>query len=141
MLELKTYQRDTLDAFSHWVEVLKEEQKASETTIEHLKQVSNIRDDVLDDIRNYPKTAWKKLAENSGVAESAGQYVDRKDGANRSIPHICFKVPTGGGKNVARCICLGTAPSAAGTDTLDCAEQGYLRSNKGCFVEQGTPLP
>ena len=24
MLELKTYQRDTLDAFSHWVEVLKE---------------------------------------------------------------------------------------------------------------------
>ena len=101
MLELKTYQRDTLDAFSNWLEVLKEERQTSETTIEHLKQVgSSISDDVLDDIRNYPKTAWRKLKENDGVAATAGEYVDRKDGANRPIPHICFKVPTGGGKTL-----------------------------------------
>ena len=101
MLELKIYQRDTLDAFSNWLEVLKEERQTSETTIEHLKQVgSSISDDVLDDIRNYPKTAWRKLAENDGVAATAGEYVDRKDGASRPIPHICFKVPTGGGKTL-----------------------------------------
>ena len=34
MLELKIYQRDTLDAFSNWVEVLKEERKTSETTVD-----------------------------------------------------------------------------------------------------------
>ena len=101
MLELKTYQRDTLDAFSNWLEVLKAEQQTSETTIAHLKQVgSSISDDVFNEVRNYPKTAWSKLAENDGVATTAGEYVDRKDGANRPIPHICFKVPTGGGKTL-----------------------------------------
>ena len=101
MLELKTYQRDTLEAFSNWLEVLNEERQASKTTIEHLEQAgSSIRDDFLDEIRNYPKTAWRKLKENDGVAATAGEYVDRKDGANRPIPHICFKVPTGGGKTL-----------------------------------------
>lgn len=101
MLELKTYQRDTLDAFSNYLEMLKEEQQTSETTIAQLKQVgSSISDDVFNEIGNYPKTAWSKLAENDGVATTAGEYVDRKDGANRPIPHICFKVPTGGGKTL-----------------------------------------
>ena len=101
MLELKTYQRDTLDAFSNWLEVLEEERQASEATIKHLKQVGgNISDDVFNEVRNYPKAAWRKLSENDGVAATAGEYVDRKDGANRPIPHICFKVPTGGGKTL-----------------------------------------
>ena len=101
MLELKTYQRDTLDAFGNYLEVLEEERQAAETTIAHLKQVgSRIRDDVFNEIRNYPKTAWNKLAENDGIAATAGEYVDRKDGADRPIPHICFKVPTGGGKTL-----------------------------------------
>ena len=101
MLELKTYQRDTLEAFSNWLEVLREERQVSKTTIEQLKQSgSSIRDDVLEQIGNYPKTAWKKLAENDDVAVTAGEYVDRKDGAHRPIPHICFKVPTGGGKTL-----------------------------------------
>ena len=41
MLELKIYQRDTLDAFSNYLEVLeKERQKASETrNLRNLKQV------------------------------------------------------------------------------------------------------
>ena len=50
--------------------------------------------------RNYPKTAWKKLKEEGGLAASAGEYIDRTDGAERPIPHICFKVPTGGGKTL-----------------------------------------
>ena len=101
MLELKTYQRDTLDAFSNYLEVLKEEQQISETTIAQLKQMGNsISDNVFNEVRNYPKTAWEKLSENGDVAATAGEYVDRKDGANRPIPHICFKVPTGGGKTL-----------------------------------------
>ena len=101
MLELKTYQRDTLDAFSNWLEVLKEAQDTLETQLEKLKEVGIDIDANLEaDIRNYPKTAWKKLSENDGVAVTAGEYVDRKDGANRPIPHVCFKVPTGGGKTL-----------------------------------------
>ncbi len=34
------------------------------------------------------------------MAASAGEYVSRTDDAGRPIPHICFKVPTGGGKTL-----------------------------------------
>ena len=101
MLELKIYQRDTLDAFNHWLEVIKEARNISETQIERFKEVGvDIDADLEADIRNYPKKAWEKLAKDGGVAATAGEYVDRKDGANRPIPHICFKVPTGGGKTL-----------------------------------------
>ena len=100
MLELKTYQRDTLDAFSNYLEVLKEAQNTSETQLEKLKEVGIDDADFEKDIRNYPKKAWEKLAKNGDIAVTAGEYVDRKDGAHRPIPHICFKVPTGGGKTL-----------------------------------------
>ena len=34
------------------------------------------------------------------MADGQAEYVDRTDDANRPIPHICFKVPTGGGKTL-----------------------------------------
>ena len=97
-MELKTYQLGALDAFSRWLEALNEAQSASESVIETLEQagVNNI----LAEIRNYPKTAWQSLKENGGVADGQAKYVDRTDDANRPIPHICFKVPTGGGKTL-----------------------------------------
>jgi type III restriction enzyme len=97
MLELKVYQRNALDAFTRWLEALEEAQSKSETAIEALKQAGV---DIPDEIRNYPKTAWQKLRENGGVANGQAEYVDRTDDANRPIPHICFKVPTGGGKTL-----------------------------------------
>ena len=97
MMELKMYQLRALDAFSHWLEVLKEAQNKSETTIRALKL---LKADIPDETRNYPKTAWEKLKDDGDVAVTAGKYVDRTDGINRPIPHICFKVPTGGGKTL-----------------------------------------
>ncbi len=41
-----------------------------------------------------------KFEQSDGVAPTAGDYVTRTDDANRPIPHICFKVPTGGGKTL-----------------------------------------
>ena len=40
------------------------------------------------------------MKQNDGIAPTAGDYVTRTDDANRPIPHICFKVPTGGGKTL-----------------------------------------
>ena len=96
-MELKTYQLHTLDTFSRWLDVLKETQIQSETAVQALKQAEV---DIPNEIRNYPKTAWEKLKSSGEVAGSAGEYVTRTDGADRPIPHICFKVPTGGGKTL-----------------------------------------
>ncbi len=96
-MELKTYQSRSLDAFTQWLEMLREARQQSEAAIEALNQTGL---DIPDAVRNYPKTAWEKLQKNGSVAHTAGGYVDRIDEANRPIPHICFKVPTGGGKTL-----------------------------------------
>lgn len=97
MMELKTYQLRALDAFSRWLEVLNAERDKSEKMIETLTQAGF---DITNDIRNYPQTVWDTLKKSEEVGATAGEYVNRTDGADRPIPHICFKVPTGGGKTL-----------------------------------------
>ena len=109
MMELKEYQRGALDAFSRWLETLEETQRDSETVIEALKKTP-VDVPIPDELRNYPKAAWKKLSETGGVAATAGEYVDRTDDADRPIPHICFKVPTGGGKTLLAAAALERLP-------------------------------
>ena len=97
MMELKTYQLRVLDAFSRWLEVLEVTQNESKAAIEAWPEAAG---EIPDAVRNYPLKAWEALKGEGGVAESAGEYVNRTDGAGRPIPHICFKVPTGGGKTL-----------------------------------------
>ena len=109
MMELKEYQRGVLNALTRWLETLEDTRRDSETIIEALRQ-TGIDTPIPDEFRNYPKAAWKKLKENGNVAATAGEYVDRTDDANRPIPHICFKVPTGGGKTLLAAAALEHLP-------------------------------
>ena len=99
MMELKTYQLRALDAFSRWLEVLEDTQNKSDAAVETLKE-QEVDISVINEARNYPKTAWNRLKQSGEVAASAGEYVPRTDDADRPIPHTCFKVPTGGGKTL-----------------------------------------
>ena len=40
------------------------------------------------------------MSQNGGVAAKAAKYISREDDAKRPIPHICLKMPTGGGKTL-----------------------------------------
>lgn len=97
MMELKHYQAATLETFSRWLENLRTAKSKSE---EAAVALQNIGQDVTDDIRNYPKAAWQKMKNAGEVATTARKYISRTDDAGRPIPHICFKVPTGGGKTL-----------------------------------------
>ena len=109
MLELKEYQRGALDALARWLETLENAQRDSETMVEALQRTP-IDVPIPDEFRNYPKTAWQTLKANGGVAATASEHVDRTDEANRPIPHICFKVPTGGGKTLLAAAALERLP-------------------------------
>ena len=109
MLELKKYQRGALDALARWLETLEKTQRELETMVEMFRQAPTDIP-IPDDLRNYPKAAWQKLKENDGVAATASEHVDRTDEANRPIPHICFKVPTGGGKTLLAAAALERLP-------------------------------
>ena len=96
-MELKEYQANALDAFAQWLNALQEARISSEDGITALETAGV---NIPPDIRDYPRTAWNNLKDAGGVADTAGDYVSRTDEANRPIPHICFKVPTGGGKTL-----------------------------------------
>lgn len=108
-MELKNYQRNALDAFTRWLETLENTEHELETTIAALQQ-SPVNSAIIDTLRNYPKNTWQNLRQNGGVAATAGEYVDRTDDADRPIPHICFKVPTGGGKTLLAAAALERVP-------------------------------
>ena len=109
MMELKEYQRGALNALVRWLETLENAQRDSETMVEALQRTP-IDVPIPDEFRNYPKTAWQTLKANGGVAATASEHVDRTDEANRPIPHICFKVPTGGGKTLLAAAALERLP-------------------------------
>ena len=109
MLELKEYQRGALEALTRWLEALEKTQRELETMIEMFRQAPTDIP-IPDELRNYPKAAWQKLKESGGVAVTASEHVDRTDEANRPIPHICFKVPTGGGKTLLAAAALERLP-------------------------------
>ena len=96
-MELKEYQTHTLDAFTRWRNELAAAQVRTEVAVSALQQVGA---DIPDDVRNYPKSAWQKLASAGEVAHSSRPYVERTASDGFPIPHICFKVPTGGGKTL-----------------------------------------
>ena len=97
MMELKTYQSRALDAFNRWLDALNSAREQSTAAIGSWPEAAGA---IPDAVKNYPRLAWEKLKKGGGTANSAAAYVDRTDEANRPIPHICFKVPTGGGKTL-----------------------------------------
>ena len=109
-MELKEYQAAALEAFCHWRDALVSAQKEAEIAIAALR---NAGVDTPDELRNSPKTAWQKLKQSGGVA-AAGEYVSRTDAAGRPIPHVCFKVPTGGGKTLLAAAALERLNRQAG---------------------------
>ena len=96
-MELKEYQADALHRFVLWMRALAVAEEQARTGREALR-VAEV--DVPEELDNYPRRAWQTLALEGGVARTAGEYVSRNDDAGRPIPHICFKVPTGGGKTL-----------------------------------------
>ena len=98
-MELKEYQANTLEAFAIWLDAVTSARLQSQTAIDALKQAGTVIT-IPDDLYDYPKAAWRELNRTGLIADTAGEYVSRTDDADRPIPHVCFKVPTGGGKTL-----------------------------------------
>ena len=110
-MELKEYQTRALDAFVRWREALESARLKSETAIDALRGVGA---DIPGDLLNYPKSAWQQLAGAGEVAHPELPYVERTAAAGYAIPHLCFKVPTGGGKTLLAAAALERLNRPAG---------------------------
>ena len=135
-MELKEYQIATLEAFVRWRDALAEARAKSDTAIAALQGVGA---DVPDDVRDYPRSAWQRLAESGGVAQTAGPYASRTDDAARPIPHVCFKVPTGGGKTLLAAAALERLNRQTGLTLWITPTRAIYEQTKAAFKNREHP--
>ncbi len=104
-MQLKAYQQNALDQLDRWLEALKEARLKCEKATKALEE-SGV--DVPEELKNYPLAAWKSLKEqnvlpavqNQDGASEIPDYIPRTATSGESVPHVCLKVPTGGGKTL-----------------------------------------
>ncbi|MGI9229817.1 MAG: DEAD/DEAH box helicase [Gammaproteobacteria bacterium] len=102
---LKTYQQKALEQLDRWLEVLREDRTKAKKAQKALADAG--LQDSLDGLANYPKTAWQTLKDQGvlptiiqdGEAETP-DYISRTADCGEPIPHVCMRVPTGGGKTL-----------------------------------------
>ena len=101
-MELREYQKRALREFDLWFETLRRHHTESEEIAEVFRAKSM---SAPTESLNYPKLAWQELADLGAIKDK--RYASRIDGMKRPIPHVCFKVPTGGGKTLLAAESLG----------------------------------
>jgi len=108
-VELKDYQRRVLERFDTYLKTLHAERHKAEAAIQALLAAGL---ELPDGMADWPKAAWKKIETLlPRVKTPAGAiipaHMPRHDARDRSIPHVCLKVPTGGGKTLLAAECVG----------------------------------
>lgn len=112
-MELKDYQQQALDTLDRYLEALKAaRQQAAELSAFDLNALpSVVRESTKDAVKqaeDYPHVAWenlRKAAALPSVTDAQGQelipeHIPRESADGEPIPHVCLKVPTGGGKTL-----------------------------------------
>ncbi len=114
-MELKDYQIKVLDYLESYLSELKTQKAEKQDYYEFQKHKG--KDAPLPEKSDYCQLAWDELKKKMAVYRT--NYTVRRDGMERNIPNICFKVPTGGGKTL-----LATA-------AIQRINQDYFKRNNG----------
>jgi type III restriction enzyme len=107
-MQLKEYQEKALSTFDKYLGILREKLENAEKAKAAL-EVAKIP--VPPQIMDYPTQAWEQCRNDGLLPPSAFRigetgtvepvlYTPRSDPTGRSVPSVCFKVPTGGGKTL-----------------------------------------
>ncbi len=102
-MQLKNYQEQALEKSDFWFKVLKKARKDVEDAEEFYAKKGRL---VPEELKNFPCSAWNALKGQN----ISPDYISRTAASGDPIPHVCLKVPTGGGKTllgVAALECLG----------------------------------
>ncbi len=98
-MPLKDYQQAVVDDFERWYDMLKKDRERMETVQDDIKKAKEARlsKEVIEDMRSKARLDLSEIWRRFQNDES-DEWKERTDHAGNSIPHVCIKVPTGGGK-------------------------------------------
>ena len=107
-MELKDYQKLALHTFAQWQTALETAREQSAEQLSALQQSgAGFAPDIFESVADYPRAAWKSFP-------GSDRYCPRIDARQRPLPHICFKVPTGGGKTLLAAAALAGLHQSTG---------------------------
>ncbi len=98
-VELKDFQRAALAQLASYVDELVKRAGLAERKVQALRAAEI--DVALNEI-DFPLQAWNSLRDAGKLppAQAKQEYSSRFDGAERPVPNVCLKLPTGGGKTL-----------------------------------------
>ena len=103
-MQLKTYQQTALEQLDRYLDALKEARKDAADAEGFYEQKGK---SVPEEIKNHPLSAWNNLKTQNalpGISQDGNavipDHISRTATSGDPIPHICLKVPTGGGKTL-----------------------------------------
>ncbi|MCY4612379.1 MAG: DEAD/DEAH box helicase family protein [Nitrospira sp.] len=103
-MQLKNYQQNALEQLERCLVALKEAHKDAADGEEFYAKKKR---PVPEELKNYPRAAWQSLKEQNvlpGISDNGTlnipDYISRTGTSGEPIPHVCLKVPTGGGKTL-----------------------------------------
>ncbi|MGR8941905.1 MAG: hypothetical protein ACU83P_09995 [Gammaproteobacteria bacterium] len=102
-MELKDYQQGVLSKFDDYLSKLAEQKEEAEDFVA-FQQMKGKEARLAD----YARDTWDALVQErriDSLIDKNGEkfipaHISRFDGLERTIPNVCFKVPTGGGKTL-----------------------------------------
>ena len=103
-MELKGYQKKTLEQVKHYLEMLAVFKEKNEKLIDEDPDLSI----------NFPLKAWEKVVSTT--------YHSKKNGLGEELPDFYLKIPTGGGKTLLAC------------HTIDLINRTYLKKQTGIVL-------
>lgn len=99
-MEFKDYQQQVLDTFDIYLDELAAQRvKAEKVKLANLHETDP---DLIRPVPDFSKKAWEEMKVQGRLPASQQDmdYSRRTDGVGGSVPNLCFKVPTGGGKTL-----------------------------------------
>jgi len=103
-VQLKTYQENALEQLDRWLDALK---AARKDTAEAEEFYAHKKKPVPERLKNFPLSAWDTLKDQNvlpGIPQDGDivipACITRTATSGEPIPHVCLKVPTGGGKTL-----------------------------------------
>ena len=116
-MEFKDYQQRVLDTVDAYLDGLAKQRKR----VEGIAKIAKDQPELSLTVPDFTAEAWRSIKAQGRLPASraALDYSPRLDGAGRTVPNACLKVPTGGGKTL---LAVASVSRLLGR---------YLNTNKG----------
>jgi len=106
--QLKPFQSTVLSQLARYITELKKHQTQAAAAEQALRAMEGM-EDLRREASDFPKKTWSALKAQGVLPATFAQqpHSSRFDGADRAIPNVCLKIPTGGGKTLLAAASVG----------------------------------